>query len=245
MRKILIVGATSAIAEATARHFARAGDRLYLVGRNHDRLSAVVADLRTRGANQVESLAMDANDTDGHAQLLDYAHAALEGLDTLLIAHGTLSDQKACEASFATTLQELQTNCLSTISLLTHAANYFETQKTGTIAVISSVAGDRGRQSNYVYGTAKAAINTFLQGLRNRLYRSGVHVLTIKPGFVDTPMTANFRKGLLWVSAQTVGAGIYRGIQTKRDVIYLPWFWRGIMSLICAIPETLFKRTRI
>jgi hypothetical protein len=245
MRKILIVGATSAIAEATARHFARAGDRLYLVGRNHDRLSAVVADLRTRGANQVESLAMDANDTDGHAQLLDYAHAALEGLDTLLIAHGTLSDQKACEASFATTLQELQTNCLSTISLLTHAANYFETQRTGTIAVISSVAGDRGRQSNYVYGTAKAAINTFLQGLRNRLYRSGVHVLTIKPGFVDTPMTANFRKGLLWASAETVGAGIYHGIQTKQDVIYLPWFWHGIMSVIGAIPEALFKRTRI
>lgn len=245
MRKILIVGATSAIAEAAARHFAQAGDRLYLVGRHSDHLTAIAADLRTRGASQVESLVMDANDTDRHAQVLDSAHTALGGLDTLLVAHGTLGDQKACQASFPTTLQELQTNCLSTISLLTHVANYFETQQTGTIAVISSVAGDRGRQSNYVYGTAKAAINTFLQGLRNRLYRSGVHVLTIKPGFVDTPMTASFRKGFLWASAESVGAGIYRGIQAKQDIIYLPWFWHGIMLVIRTIPEVLFKRTRI
>lgn len=245
MRRILIVGATSAIAEAAARHFAQAGDRLYLVGRHGDRLSAMAADLRTRGASHVDSQVMDANDTDRHAQLLECAHNALGGLDTVLVAHGTLSDQTACEASFPATLKELQTNCLSTVSLLTHVANRFEAQRHGTIAVISSVAGDRGRQTNYVYGTAKAAINIFLQGLRNRLYRSGVHVLTIKPGFVDTPMTANFQKGLLWTSAETVGTGIYRGIQTKRDVVYLPWFWWGIMSLICAIPERLFKRMRL
>ena len=245
MRHILIIGATSAIAEATARRFAQDGDRLYLVARNPDRLVAVASDLKTRGATQVEIMVMDANDMDRHAELVAQAEAALGGLDTVLIAHGTLPNQKACEASFETTLQEIQSNCLSVISLLTHAANRFEAQKHGTIAVISSVAGDRGRQSNYVYGTAKAAVSTFLQGLRGRLFRSGVHVITIKPGFVDTPMTAGFRKGLLWASSEKVGDGIHRGIQRKRDVVYLPWFWRWIMVIIRMIPESIFKRTKL
>jgi short-subunit dehydrogenase len=242
MRHILIVGATSAIAEATARNFAQDGDRLYLVARNPERLAAVANDLKTRGATQVETVAMDANDTARHAELIAQAEAALEGLDTILIAHGTLSDQKACEASFDETRKELQTNCLSAISLLTHVANRFEEQKHGTIVVISSVAGDRGRQSNYVYGTAKAAVTTFLQGLRNRLYRSGVTVITIKPGFVDTPMTAGFRKGPLWVSSENVGWGIYRAIHRKSNVIYLPWFWRFIMIFIEHLPEYIAKR---
>ena len=245
MRHILIIGATSAIAEATARNFAQDGDRLYLAARNPERLAAVANDLKTRGATQVETVAMDANDTARHAALIAQAEAALEGLDTILIAHGTLSDQKACEASFEETLEELQTNCLSVISLLTLVANRFEEQKHGTIAVISSVAGDRGRQSNYVYGTAKAAVSTFLQGLRNRLYRSGVTVITIKPGFVDTPMTAGFRKGPLWVSPEQVGKGIYRAIQRKSGVIYLPWFWKFIMVGIRLMPERLFKKMKL
>ena len=245
MRKILIIGAASAIAEATARRFAQDGDRLYLVGRNPERLAAIASDLKIRGATQVETAVMDANDTGRHAELIIQAEAALGGLDTMLIAHGTLPDQKACEASFEIALQEIQNNCLSVLSLLTHIANRFETQKHGTIAVISSVAGDRGRQSNYVYGTGKAAISTFLQGLRGRLYRSGVHVITIKPGLVDTPMTADFRKGLLWASPERVGEGIYRGIERKWHVVYLPWFWREVMLLICTIPEAIFKRARI
>jgi len=241
MRHILIIGATSAIAEATARKFAQDGDRLFLAARNPDRLAAVANDLKTRGATQVEVLAMDANDTARHAALIAEAETVLEDLDTILIAHGTLSDQKACEASFDETLKELQTNCLSVISLLTHVANRFEEQKHGTIVVISSVAGDRGRQSNYVYGTAKAAVTTFMQGLRNRLYRSGVTVITIKPGFVDTPMTAGFRKGRLWASPEKISDGIYRAIKRKRDVVYLPWFWNLIMLVIQLIPERFFK----
>ncbi|MHB1479479.1 MAG: SDR family oxidoreductase [Acidithiobacillus ferrooxidans] len=245
MRHILIIGTTSAIAEATARWFAQEGDRLYLVARNPARLAAVANDLKTRGATQVETVAMDANDTVRHAALIAQAEAALGGLDTILIAHGTLSDQKVCEASFDETLKELQTNCLSVISLLTHVANRFEEQKRGTIVVISSVAGDRGRQSNYVYGTAKAAVSTFLQGLRNRLYRSGVTVITIKPGFVDTPMTAGFRKGLLWASPEQVGKGIYRAMQRESGVIYLPWFWKFIMVGIRLMPERLFKKMKL
>ena len=242
MRHILIIGATSAIAEATARNFAQDGDRLCLVARNPERLAAVASNLKTRGATQVETMVLDANDTTKHSELITQAEATLEGLDTILIAHGTLSDQKACEASFEETLKELQTNCLSVISLLTHVANRFEEQKHGTIVVISSVAGDRGRQSNYVYGTAKAAVSTFLQGLRNRLYRAGVTVITIKPGFVDTPMTASFRKGILWASPEKISEGIYRAIQRKSDVVYLPWFWKLIMISIKMLPEYVAKR---
>ncbi len=245
MRRILIIGATSAIAEATARHFARDGDRLFLVGRNSERLSAVASDLKLRGATQVESEVMDVNDTNRHGALLDQVYSTLGGLDTVLIAHGTLPDQKACEASFSLTLQELQTNCLSTISLLTHIANRFEAQKNGSIAVITSVAGDRGRQSNYIYGTAKAAVNTFLQGLRGRLHKSGVAVITIKPGFVDTPMTSSLKKGLLWAKPEQIGLGIYKSINKKSDTAYLPWFWRSFMFIINIIPERLFKYLKV
>ena len=245
MRHILIVGATSAIAEATARRFAHDGDRLYLVARNQGRLSSVASNLKTRGATQVETKVLDANDTAKHAELVSQVEAAMGGLDIIFIAHGTLSDQKACEASFDETLKELQTNCLSVISLLTHVANRFEEQKRGTIVVISSVAGDRGRQSNYVYGTAKAAVSTFLQGLRNRLYRSGVTVITIKPGFVDTPMTKGIRKGILWASPEETGGDIYRAIKRKHGVVYTPRFWRLIMALIRIIPETFFKKMKL
>lgn len=245
MRHILIVGATSAIAEATARQFARDGDCMYLVARNAERLATVAADLQNRGAVHVETEVMDANDTVKHLSLIQRAETTLHGLDTVIIAHGTLPNQNLCQSSFPDTLQEIQTNCLSVLSLLTHIANRFEEKRTGTIAVISSVAGDRGRQSNYVYGAAKAAVSTFLQGLRNRLFQSGVKVLTIKPGFVDTPMTADIPKGALWASPDRIGIAIYKAIQKERDVVYLPGFWRLIMALITWIPENIFKRTKL
>jgi decaprenylphospho-beta-D-erythro-pentofuranosid-2-ulose 2-reductase len=126
--------------------------------------------------------------------------------------------------------------------LLTLIGNRFEEQRNGCIAVISSVAGDRGRQSNYVYGAAKGALTVFLSGLRNRLVKAGVTVITIKPGFVDSPMTASFRKGFLWVSPAVVGRGVYRAIVSRKDVVYLPWYWRYIMMAVVLIPERMFKR---
>ena len=225
MRKVLIVGATSAIAEAVARLLAAQGDLLYLVGRRAEALEAIAADLRVRGAARVQTEVMDANAIERHEALLDHATAALGGLDTVLIAHGTLSDQAACQQSVALTLQELHTNALSVIALLTVVANRFEAQRSGTIAVISSVAGDRGRQSNYVYGTAKAAVSTFLSGLRQRLYESGVRVVTIKPGFVDTPMTREFPKGWLWAQPERVARDIVRAVEKGKDVVYTPGFW--------------------
>lgn len=243
MRKIAIIGATSAIAEATARLFAADGDALFLVARNPQRLAAIAGDLRVRGASAAHTLEMDANAFERHATVLDRATEQLGGLDILLIAHGTLSDQAACERSARLTLAELNTNALSVISMLTEAANRFERQGAGTIAVISSVAGDRGRKSNYVYGTAKAAVSTFLEGLRHRLHEHGVHVLTIKPGMVDTPMTADFGKGMLWATPERVARDIHRAIKARRDVCYTPFFWWGIMRIIVLMPRRLFKRT--
>ncbi|MDQ4076262.1 MAG: SDR family oxidoreductase [Chloroflexota bacterium] len=245
MRKILIVGATSAIAHATATHFANDRDRFFLVGRNRDKLRAVADDLEVRGAGQAETFEMDVNEFQRHEAMLDAATEALEGLDIVLIAHGTLPDQEACERSVEKTLEEFSTNGTSVIALLTRVANRLEKQESGTIAVISSVAGERGRQSNYIYGSAKAAVNTFLSGLRGRLHGSGVAVVTIKPGLIDTPMTADLKKTPLYTSAERAGKTIYDAIVRKKDVVYVPWYWRIIMTIIKLIPERIFKRLNL
>ncbi|MDB6103720.1 MAG: short-chain dehydrogenase [Gammaproteobacteria bacterium] len=242
MRRVLIMGATSAIAQSTARLLAARADSLYLVGRRADALEAIAADLKVRGAPQVGFEVLDANDLPSLPAMLARATQALAGLDTVLIAHGTLSNQKACEASGDLTVQELTTNAISTVVLLTAVAQQFEQHRAGTIAVISSVAGDRGRASNYVYGSAKAMVTVFLSGLRQRLSKCGVSVITIKPGFVDTPMTAAFPKGALWAQPQAVAAGIVRAIDRSATVVYLPAFWRPIMMIIRAIPERIFTR---
>ena len=242
MKKVLIVGAGSAMAEATARIFAERGDALFLVARNLQQLQTISDDLKVRGAPIAGHYGMDANDFDNHESMLDQAEEAMGGLDTVLIAHGSLSDQAACQESAALTLSEIRTNALSVVSLLTYIANRFERQKSGTIAVISSVAGDRGRRSNYVYGSAKAMVSVFLSGLRQRLTPSGVAVVTIKPGFVDTPMTAEFKKGWLWAKPSDVAKGIVRAMDQKKEICYLPRFWYLIMLIIRCLPETVFKR---
>ncbi len=213
-----------------------------MAARNQEKLAAVAQDLTVRSGQKIGYQVADVNDVEAHKDLIQRAAVSLSGLDTVLIAHGTLSDQKRCEQDFLPAAQEFNTNFLSVVSLLTPIANRFERQGFGCIAVISSVAGDRGRQSNYIYGTAKGALTIFLQGLRNRLHKSGVHVLTIKPGFVDTPMTSEFKKGLLWVGPESIAKGIHKAIARKKNVVYLPWFWRGVMALIKAVPERIFCR---
>ena len=244
MKRILIIGAASAIAEAVAREFAREGAALYLVARSEQRLQDIAADLQVRGAARIGWRVMDANDGAAHEVMLAQARTLLGGIDVALIAHGTLSDQAVCQQSVERMRQEFETNALSAMALCTRLANDFETQRSGTLAVISSVAGDRGRGSNYVYGAAKAAVSVFLSGLRQRLQPAGVNVLTIKPGFVDTPMTAAFPKGPLWATPAQVGAAIHRAILARKPVLYVPWFWWGIMAIIKAIPERIFLRLK-
>jgi decaprenylphospho-beta-D-erythro-pentofuranosid-2-ulose 2-reductase len=245
MRKILIVGATSAIAQAAARIWAARGDALFLVARDLTRLESIAADLAVRGASRVDYAVTDATELGAHAAVIERAADSLGGLDTALIAHGTLSDQAACQDSVPQMLAEINVNALSVASLLTLLANRFERQCGGTIAVISSVAGDRGRGSNYVYGSAKALVSAFASGLRQRLHRAGVAVVTLKPGFVDTPMTAAFPKGALWAQPARVAAGLVRAVDRRTPVAYLPGFWRPIMFLVRGIPERWFRGLRL
>lgn len=239
--RTLVLGATSAIAQEVSKLFANEGHALFLVGRDKIALDSIGADLKVRGARSIEVFPMDLSHIENHEQLIESAMRTLGGLDVAFIAYGTLSNQQACQRSVRTTLQELSTNFTSVASLLTILANYFESRRSGCIAVITSVAGDRGRRSNYVYGAAKGALTLFLQGLRSRLSASGVSVITIKPGLVDTPMTAALDKNALFADPKSVARDVYTAIRKQKDIVYTPWFWSPIMTVIRAIPERLFK----
>ena len=244
-KRVLVIGATSAMASEVARRYAAEGARLYLTGRTAARLEAVASDLRVRGAGQVTTDVFDVTDRGRAAEVLRKAWDASAGFAVALVAPGVLPDQTECQASVAAALAAIEVNFSSAVALLTDLANRFEAQRHGCIAVLTSVAGDRGRQSNYVYGAAKGGLDRFLEGLRNRLHRAGVSVVTLKPGFVDTPMTAGLRQGPLFVSAHRAGAAIHRAIGRRTDIAYIPWFWRPIMLVIRLLPESVFKRMRL
>jgi len=243
MKRILIIGATSAIATACARLWAAQGCEFFLVARQAEKLQQTSDDLLARGAGKVTVAQMDATDYAAHPAMLERCLNSLQQIDIALIAHGTLPDQRACELDANLALQEFANNGTSVIALLTLLAKQFEQQRCGTLTVISSVAGDRGRSSNYLYGTAKAAVSTFCEGLRARMFKVGVHVLTIKPGFVATPMTQELvLPELLLAQPEQVATDILRAIDKKNSVCYTPWFWWGIMQIIKVIPESVFKR---
>jgi len=245
MKKILIVGATSAIAESCARLWAQRGDQIFLAARQEGPLKSLENDLRTRGAQKVGSMVFDANDFDRHDALIAAATAHMGGLDTVLMAHGTLSDQARAQQDWNYAAKEIQTNGLSVTALLTKLAQPFEAQGHGCLAVMSSVAGDRVRQSNYVYGSAKALVSAFMSGLRQRLHPKGVSVMTIKPGFVDTPMTAHLPKGPLWAQPDQVARAIVKGVDKGTHVLYVPSFWFVIMTIIKTIPEFVFVKLKL
>ena len=245
VQNILIIGANSAIAKALARRHAGKGHTLYLLARDGDALEQQKQDLLLRGAAEIHTDRLDVNDADARSDCLDKAWQKLGRIDTALICHGTLPDQQAIAHDWEQIHREIETNALSTLAILCHLAPRFREQSQGCIAVISSVAGDRGRKSNYVYGAAKSMVSRYLEGLRGELLPAGVHVLDIRPGFVDTPMTAEFDKGLLWSKPQRIAAIIDRAISRRRDVVYAPGFWRPIMLIIRCIPEFLFKRLNL
>ncbi len=242
-KKILVLGATSGIAEATCRVWAAEGASLFLVARNAEKLAAVAADLKVRGAHFVDTAVADLDDTEKHPELLAHAINSLTGLDVAYLAHGVLGDQTAAEADFTTAEQIFHTNLTAPVSLLTWLANYFVQRKSGVLAVISSVAGDRGRKSNYVYGASKAGLSAFLGGLRNRVDREGVTVLTIKPGPVKTAMTSSMKGSEKFADVNAVAKSIASAVAAKKDTLYVPGKWALIMFVLTHIPESIFKKT--
>jgi len=243
--RILIIGATSAIAKATARLYAEAKHELYLIARDSDRLQQLEKDLQVRGAQIKGQTVLDLEHMDKHPQAIDDAIAALGEIDLALICHGSLPNQEDCESDFELAHREIVINGLSVISLLNPIAKQMQQQGNGTIAVITSVAGDRGRQPNFVYGAAKSLVSTYLQGLRGKMFAHNVHVIDIRPGLVDSPMTAQFDKGLLWSSPEKIAKIIVRSIRWRKHTVYAPGYWRMIMNIVCSIPEFIFKRLKI
>jgi short-subunit dehydrogenase len=244
-RKILVLGATSGIAEATCRIWASQGASLFLVARNAEKLAAVATDLKTRGASYIDIAVADLDDTDKHPALLAHAINSLTGMDIAYLAHGILGDQTHAEQDFNAAAHILHTNFMSPVSLLTWLANFCVQRRSGTLAVLSSVAGDRGRKSNYAYGSSKAGLSAFLDGLRNRVDREGVKVLCIKPGPVKTAMTAGMPKSEKFADVDSVAEAIAKAIDKGKDTLYVPFQWRPIMFVVRHIPERIFNKLNL
>lgn len=245
---IVVIGATSGMARALCAVLAKRGCRLVLAGRDTDELRRVASDLQLRYETAVVARPFEALDFSTHNDFVDECVQHFDGnLDAVVLCYGYMADQERTEQDFGVARQMIDVNFTSPVSVLNQFARHFERQERGLIAAISSVAGDRGRQSNYTYGSAKAGLSAYLQGLRNRLYRSGVAVLTIKPGFVLTPMTEDVLdpKSALVARPERVARDIDRAIRGKANVLYTPWFWWGIMKVIKLLPETIFKRMRL
>ena len=247
---VLVLGASSPIARALARRFAEAGYPLLLGGRDVEDLERSAADLRVRYHIPAATIAFDAQRFEQHEQQIqDAAGQFPGGLAGVVACQGDLVDQTEAERDPALARRMIDVNYTSVVSTLNPAANYFEArakagEHRGFIAVVGSVAGDRGRPSNYIYGSAKAAVSAYCQGLRARLARSSVPVLTVKPGFVDTRMIYG-RPGTFLVAApERVADDVFRAVMRRRDVIYTPGFWRWIMLAVRSIPEPIFKRMK-
>lgn len=238
-RKVLILGATSTIATEVAKLCATRGDRLYVIGRNPEKLRALVEVL---GTAHCGSKACDLRDFEAAPSRIEQAIAALGGLDCALIAHGDLGDQRRSETDFAYAKSLIDTNFVSAVSLLMPLAEFFEAQGHGHLAAITSVAGERGRPRNYTYGASKGALTRYLQGLRSRLYRAGVSVHNLKLGPVDTPMSAGHPQNFLWGRKAPVARSIVKALDGRGHVHYVPWRWGIVMAIVRSLPEFVFQR---
>jgi hypothetical protein len=223
---------------------ARDGKELLLVARSRERLDAVRTDLLARGAANV--LTFEADLVTSQELVVSFAKECFPDFDTLLLTYGSMLDQAICQVSAEYAVRELETNFVSAVAILTRFAQYFESRRSGTIAVITSVAGERGRRSNYVYGAAKGGLSIFLQGLRSRMHRNGVRVVTLKPGPVATPMTTDRPSVPLLATPECVAEDIYRALEYSRfEIVYTPSRWRWIMAAVRIVPERLFKRLSV
>lgn len=243
---VVILGALSAMAEHVARLHAAQGDALVIVARHPDRLETVASDLLQRGAARCETHAMDLNAVDGVPMLMSDWRAGMGAMDRVYVFYGLLGDQKQAEGDPVKARALLETNFSSAAEWCLAAANIFEAQKSGVLVVAGSVAGDRGRQSNAIYGAAKAGIAVLTQGLDHRLAKAKAKAVAVKLGFVATPMTDGMpRGGPLWASADRAARLIKKAADQRRGVVYAPWFWRWILLIIRAVPAPIFNRTKL
>ena len=243
MSYVLILGAKSDIAKATAVKYAKEGYDLYLAARNSSELDALANDITIRTQRKAECIDLDILDFSSHAQFYDSLREKPLGV---VSAIGYLGNQVEAQADFEQAKLIMDSNYTGIVSLLNIIANDFEKRKSGFIVGISSVAGDRGRKANYLYGSAKAALSTYLSGLRNRLHSSHVQVLTVKPGFVATQMTAGMDlPEKLTAQPEAVADDIFYAQQRGRNIIYTKWIWRWVMLIIKNIPEWQFKKMDI
>jgi len=243
MSWVLILGAKSDIAKAIAHRYGKAGYHLYLAARNADQLRDSVSDLQIRYPIKAKALEWNAHHQDEHG---DFYESLDPKPDVIIAVAGYMGEQKKAQADLQERKLIIDTNYSGLVTLLEWAAKDFEQKKSGFIIGISSVAGDRGRQSNYLYGSAKAAFTCYLSGLRNRLYPSQVQVLTVKPGFVATAITQDMDlPRLLTASPEKVAKDVFKAFKKKKCVIYTPWYWRWIMAVIKGIPEKIFRKLKL
>ena len=243
-----IIGATSGIARALARECAGCGDDIVLAARDKDQLRVMKKDLQTRYSAQIGIVLFDALDFGNHSEYWKQICNTEAGEPTRVVfSYGYMADQNECQHIPEKARRTFEVNLISVASLLELVAFDFAKRGNGTIVVISSVAGDRGRAANYIYGASKAGLTAYAAGLRNRLYKHGVHVLTVKPGFVDTLMT----KGIIDPNSPLVATpkkaalDICKAMDRKKNIVYTKWLWRIIMAIICIIPESIFKHLKI
>jgi decaprenylphospho-beta-D-erythro-pentofuranosid-2-ulose 2-reductase len=244
IKNIVIFGATSAIAHAVAREYAKNSASFFLVARNEEKLKSIKNDLLSYGAKSAAMGVHDLNACLTHQSIVESAKKELGTIDLVLIAHGILGDQSSAEKNWSEANEIIQANYTSQVSLGLASAEILKAQKNGNIAIIGSVAGDRGRQSNFIYGSAKAGIHAFCSGLRNRLHDFGVNVLTVKPGIINTPMTSNLKRGPIWAEPANIAPVIMHAIEKRKAVVYTPWFWKWIMMIIKNIPESVFVKLK-
>lgn len=242
--KVLILGGTSDLGKSMASEYARQGYEIILTARNPEDLKTFQADQEIRFKTKVSVMKLDARDFDSHENFLH--EAEIDSIDVVACVFGYLGEQKTAAENFEEARNIIETNFLGAVSLLNRIANVFESRKSGLIIGISSVAGERGRQSNYLYGSAKAGFSTYLDGLRNRLNPSGVHVCTVKPGFMATRMTEGLDlPGPLTAQPDEAAKVIIAGAAKGKNTIYVRWMWRYIMLIIRNIPEFIFKKMKM
>ncbi|WP_230659428.1 SDR family NAD(P)-dependent oxidoreductase [Psychrobacter sp. I-STPA10] len=244
-KRALVFGATSGIAQEIIKILITEGCSVYCVSRNINKHEALIKDLNVRKdiSQNIGGEVIDLNRIEEHENIIYRALDFLGEIDVVFMAQGVLPEHDKVIKEPAYVIDCINTNATNVIHLITIVTNVLLEQERGSIVVLSSVAGDRGRQSNYVYGCSKGMLSIFLQGLRNRLVNQNIHVMTVKPGFVDTEMTKDIQnKGILWAQPDSVARSIIKALKKKKDIVYIPWFWQWIMLIIKVIPEKIFKR---